>query len=231
MLNLPFPANHEKSKIDNHFAFPARQGGVVLMISLIILVALTIGGLALVRSIDTTNIIAGNLAFQQAATHSAEAGTERAIQSLETFTLAALQSNDFSRAYAAATPAGVWAAAGDAGGNPANWEDYWRTVVDVSLGTAPGTCAGNPSRVCKLAADAAGNIVSYTIQRLCQTTGDPEKTPTGCAAAPERYSDSGNSLRSGVPPLPMMTQYYYRITTRVAGPRNTVSYIQTIVAK
>jgi hypothetical protein len=29
----------------------------------------------------------------------------------------------------------------------------------------------------------------------------------------------------------MITQYYYRITTRTVGPRNTVSYVQTIVAK
>ncbi|MBL0167677.1 MAG: hypothetical protein IPP85_11310 [Propionivibrio sp.] len=50
------------------YLLAARQGGVVLMIALIILVALTIGGIALVRSVSMTSIIAGNLAFQQAAT-------------------------------------------------------------------------------------------------------------------------------------------------------------------
>ena len=60
-------------------SLPDRQGGVVLVVALIILVALMLGGIALVRSVGTTNIIAGNLAFQQAATQSGEAGTEAAI--------------------------------------------------------------------------------------------------------------------------------------------------------
>ena len=36
---------------------------------------------------------------------------------------------------------------------------------------------------------------------------------------------------SGSMPLPQLQKYYYRITTRIAGPRNTVSYIQIIVAR
>ncbi|MBK7423656.1 MAG: hypothetical protein IPJ48_11460 [Propionivibrio sp.] len=65
MLNPLFPA---PSITHKRCTLAARQGGVVLMIALIILVALTIGGIALVRSVSTTSIIAGNLAFQQAAT-------------------------------------------------------------------------------------------------------------------------------------------------------------------
>ena len=60
------------------------QQGVVLVIALIILVAMTLAGIALVRSVDTTNIIAGNIAFQQAAVHSGEAGAEAAIRFIET---------------------------------------------------------------------------------------------------------------------------------------------------
>jgi Tfp pilus assembly protein PilX len=40
------------------------QQGVVLLMALIMLVALTLAGIALVRSVDTTNLIAGNLAFK-----------------------------------------------------------------------------------------------------------------------------------------------------------------------
>jgi len=220
--------------------WPARQHGVVLMISLIILVALTIGGIALVRSVGTTNIIAGNLAFQQAATLSGEAGTEAAIRSIEVgnpsaMTSAALQSDNFVRGYAASTPAGVWTAAGDAAGTPADWGAYWDTVINpintpVVLGCSTGTLPAN-GRVCVLPPDSAGNTVSYTIQRLCQTAGDPLLKPTGCASGTQKSALSGSSLGSGSIPLPQVTQYYYRITTRIAGPRNTVSYIQTIVAR
>jgi Tfp pilus assembly protein PilX len=54
------------------------QSGVVLIIALIVLVAMTLAALALVRSVDTNNLIAGNMAFQQAAKHSADAGVEAA---------------------------------------------------------------------------------------------------------------------------------------------------------
>jgi Tfp pilus assembly protein PilX len=41
------------------------QRGVVLLVALIILVALTLAGVALIRSVDTANIIAGNLSFHR----------------------------------------------------------------------------------------------------------------------------------------------------------------------
>jgi hypothetical protein len=41
---------------------------------------------------------------------------------------------------------------------------------------------------------------------------------------------AGSSKGSGVVALLYNSQIYYRITTRIAGPRNTVSYVQTIVS-
>ncbi|MBL0166956.1 MAG: pilus assembly PilX N-terminal domain-containing protein [Propionivibrio sp.] len=221
MLNPLFPA---PSITHKRCTLAARQGGVVLMIALIILVALTIGGIALVRSVSTTSIIAGNLAFQQAATISGDAGTEAAIRSIElgnplAMSTIALQSDNFARAYSASTPAA---------GNPANWDTYWSTDIDPLPAALPGTCE---NRVCALPVDAVGNTVSYTIQRLCQTAGDPALLPTGCASRSQLASQSGGSLGSGNPQMTQVPQYYYRVTSRIAGPRNTISYIQTIVAR
>src|SRR5450830_1873633 len=61
-----------------------KQRGVIMLIALITLVAMTLAAIALVRSVDTTNIIAGNLAFQQSATNAGDIGSEKAIQWLET---------------------------------------------------------------------------------------------------------------------------------------------------
>src|SRR5262245_55001306 len=57
---------------------PARraQQGVVLFISLIVLVAMTLAGIAGMRSVDTNIIIAGNLAIRSGATSAADAGIE-----------------------------------------------------------------------------------------------------------------------------------------------------------
>lgn len=214
----------------------SRQDGVVLMVALIILVALTLAGIALVRSVDTTNIISGNLAFQQAAVHSGEAGAEAGIRSIElgvagALTTAALQNDNFARAYSASTPATGTLTSSPPMGNPASWDDYWAQVINPNNRTAGCSSASNDGRVCVLPLDAAGNLVSYTIQRLCQTAGDPTSSPTGCASGAQQATPPGGSYASGAVPPAQAPQYYYRITTRVAGPRNTLSYIQTIVAR
>lgn len=209
------------------------------MIALIILVALTIGGIALVRSVSTTSIIAGNLAFQQAATLSGDAGTEAAIRSIElgnpaAMSPAALENDNFARGYVASTPPA---------GNPANWDTYWSTTVNpnpVAMPVVAGACTQpierRPvcicvDRSCTLLTDAVGNTVTYTIQRLCQTAGDPFLKPTGCASRSQLASQSGTGLGPNSAKFAPVPQYYYRITSRIAGPRNTVTYIQTIVAR
>ena len=236
MLSHQFSAG-QRSGAYAHVIGPAGQNGVVLLISLIILVALTIGGIALVRSVDTTNIISGNLAFQQAATHEGEAGTAQAVLFLESiaYPYTELHTDDASNGYTASTPSGVWAAAGDAAGNPADWDAYWSTVIDPvprSLPVTAASCGLGGGRACTLATNPfSGNTVSYTIQRLCAASGDPLLLPTGCARGSQSSSQIGTCLGSGCIPLPKISQYYYRITTRVVGPRNTTSYIQTIVAR
>jgi len=211
---------------------PGKDDGVVLMVALIILVALTISGIALIRSVDTTNIISGNLAFQQSATHAAEMGTEDALATfLQTSAETALYNDSFVDGYAASTPAGVWLAPGDTAGNPdpALWDTYWLAVIDPQPKAAPvaaKSCGHGGGRACTLPTDTAtGNTVSYTIQRLCGASGDPAYGV--CASSSGRYAECH---RLPCAPILMPTQYYYRITSRVSGPRNTISYVQAIVA-
>jgi Tfp pilus assembly protein PilX len=187
----------------------ARQAGVVLMMALIVLVAMTLAGIALVRSVDTSNVIAGNLAFQQAATHAGDAGTEAAVNWLQANnTGTTLYANIFGQGYAASRQ------------DPApsqSWGDFWSAVL-VPAG-----------QVVALAPDAAGNTVSYTIQRLCNATGDPT-SGVGCAVTQSVGAMASSSKTAGTVALLYASQIYYRVTTRIAGPRNTVSYVQTIVA-
>ena len=207
-----------------------RQRGVVLMISLIILVALSIAGIALVRSVDTTNVIAGNLAFQQAATRAADAGTEDAIvnvlQNPGGLSTVELQSD-----HTGATGRGYVASMADNPANAAAWDALWRATINpnpIATPTAPRSCI---ERVCSLPVDAAGNCVSYTIQRMCAQAGDPRLDATGCIRATRKMAGEGEDISAGRKPLSQITQYYYRVTTRVVGPRNTTSFIQTIIAR
>ncbi len=59
-----------------------RQRGVVLFIALLVMVALSLAGIALIRSADTATIVAGNLAFKQAAASAVDRGIEQAVEAL-----------------------------------------------------------------------------------------------------------------------------------------------------
>jgi Tfp pilus assembly protein PilX len=56
-----------------------KQRGVVLLVALIALVALSLSGIALMRSVDTSNIVSGNFAFNEATTQMAEIGSQDAL--------------------------------------------------------------------------------------------------------------------------------------------------------
>jgi hypothetical protein len=56
----------------------SRQRGSALFIALISLVTMTLAGIALVRSVDTINLISGNFSFRQAALHASDLGVEAA---------------------------------------------------------------------------------------------------------------------------------------------------------
>ena len=178
----------------------ASQRGVVLLIALIVLVALTLAGVALIRSVDTTNLIAGNMSLHQSAIHAGERGTEQAIGWLQT--------NNSTTLYTAATgysPARQDPAAGE------SWDKFWASLKSVSGVT-----------------DDAGNTVAYFIHRLCDGPNAPQTV--NCSTPPldpeTTGHNAGDPTRLSTPP-----QVYYRITTRIDGPRHTVAYLQTIVAQ
>jgi Tfp pilus assembly protein PilX len=191
----------------------ARQHGTVLLIALILLVALSLAGIALIRSVSTSNMIAGNLAFQQGATHAADIGVETAVAFLE-----ASSSSGSTALYTSVTSgSGVrYMATRQDPAAGQSWDAFWNA-----------TLAGS-GVVNTLAADAAGNTVSYVIHRLCNATGAP--VYPGCSASPTEAGSAGNSYGAGVVALTSPRQIYYRITTRVTGPRNTLSYVQVVIA-
>ncbi|MBK9609067.1 MAG: hypothetical protein IPO58_22580 [Betaproteobacteria bacterium] len=187
------------------------QGGAVLFIAIIVIVVMTLAGIALVRSIDTSNLIAGNLAFHESATHSGDTGVEAAIAwLLANSTGATLNADSPSNGYAAN---GINAAQSPAVGQ--TWDAYWTATLAARART--------------LSTNTAGNTVSYVIDRMCSFAGSPTAGAT-CAASPLVTAATGNAEVAGKLQLAASSLVYYRITARVAGPRNTVSYVQATVA-
>jgi Tfp pilus assembly protein PilX len=191
---------------------PRAQSGIVLIVALIVLVAMTLAGIAMIRSVDLTNIIAGNLAFKQAATHSGDTGVEAAF--------AFLSANNTGTFLHTHKPDQGYSANGnDPLRSPAagqTWEVYW------------GGANLPASQIRTLPADASGNTVSYIIDRLCANTGSPT-AGANCTASTVASVVSGSGEEAGEKAITSSSAIYYRITVRIAGPRNTVSFIQAMV--
>jgi hypothetical protein len=178
------------------------ERGVVLFVALIVLIVMTLAGLALLRQLGSGTSIAGNVAFKENATSVADRGTEEAMQWLAA-NPALLASNSFANGYHS-----TWAGSVDP--TTFDWDAESRTVV----------------------VNEAGNTVQIYIQRLCQTDGLSALDPA------QRCSDFPNENplrdRGGLtgyhPGLPTaVPQPFYRVTTRVTGPRNTVSFTQVLM--
>ncbi len=189
---------------------PARQRGVTLIVTLIVLVSMLIAMIGLTRSVDTTNIIAGNLSFKQAAVHSGDAGVEAAIAWIEKNAGGGLWMDNQAAAYHSKIE------------NPAagqSWDDYWTNVLQ-------------PWGVITLPQDSAGNTVAYTVHRLCPSPGDPNTPGQVCASSTQQITSTkmSTSQGAGQTALTSLSQQYYRITVQITGPRNTVSYVQAVVA-
>lgn len=186
------------------------QRGVVLIVALVVLVAMSLGGVAIMRSVDTATLIAGNIAFKQRSLQGADIGLETAIKWI----------SDNRTNLNADNPGAAYFSSISAGGTRFAWEN----VASWSGSRLVGT-------------DVAGNEVRYVIHRMCirpgeapnaalQMCGTDIGSTTGVAyAAPtEGSSNVGGSSAYTTPP-----RLYLRVTVRSAGPRNAVSFAQAMV--
>lgn len=198
-----------------------RQRGVVLFITLIALVAMSLAAVALVRSVDTGTIVAGNLSFKQGTLLSADAGIEVA----RTWLLAnkaSLSADQVADGYYASRQAAldITGNATTAVNDDVNWDG-----TNASALTTPKTVLfGSVDK------DSTGNKVSYVIHRLCEIVGSINAPAQSCATS--TTTDSGSTKDA-----PRYDQYgltekqtvYYRVTVRVAGPRNTQTFVQSFL--
>lgn len=225
---------------NSKMASSKHQTGVVLFITLIALVAMTLAAIALMRSVDTGNVVAGNMAFKQGATLAGDAGTEVAINWLSGKITAGNEADlyveDQANGYYPISPKHPW------NGTDTGWDitgngdpaDPNRTLVNWDI----NNCAGLADAAhCMLPSATVPGIpnteIKYVIHRLCETAGDPNLgAPQNCstaatsvagvsAGAKDYTSKSGLSGTTQTP--------HYRITSRIRGPRNTISYIEAIV--
>ena len=188
------------------------QQGVVLFIALIVLVAMSLAGVALLRGVDTGTIIAGNLAFRQTSMHVGDLGIEAARAWLTAQPTADLYIDKPGDSYYA-----TWQENLDLLGNDISKPDYdWSAAFAIPSGSTfePPT----------------GYTVRYVVHRLCENSGDPTGSSANCVkvggTAGTAASGTKGAAAYGTYAISVPTSAMFRITVRVSGPRNAQSYVQ-----
>ena len=201
------------------------ERGVVLFIALLVMVALSLAGIALIRSADTATIVAGNLAFKQAAESAVDRSIEQAIKALFDPTAdPALSSPDITDKKADLAAQNYYACVQNATGTgclPASAPIP--EIPDVLTNTTKFAAAGLNAGLVPV--DAASNKSYYVIERMCANPGLPLGNNCNLSAT-SLGADAGTQHYEG---LVRPGDAYYRVTVRVEGPRNTVAYAQAIL--
>ena len=204
-----------------------QQRGVVLFIALIVMVAMSLAAIALIRSVDTTSQVIGNLAFRQASILPANLAIEDAASGLFVDAggprIANVTADDATQNYFATHKP-----------DDPTWDSKGKLSLPDGVPQPLWTKTAAAALTRQLPADGAGNTITYIVERMCNPdVVAPGNDGTGKAS--EGWCDLGTPKGGGkhtineaaafnFPPQP-----FYRVTVRVDGPQNTVSFLQAML--
>jgi type IV pilus assembly protein PilX len=198
-----YPGTHKKS-----FFYPGdkvRQNGMVsTLMAIIVLVVSLLAALALMRSVDTSNTIAGSLTFRQSALQEAEQAYVDAQQKI-TFTQPTSDNDQSTLGYYAEPQPATSRSSGD--------------IPDILVNETSGFATFTGSN---------GSKISYVVERLCPTSGTA--TPLTCIV-PGASLLGGSLANQNSDNLTFSNGAYaaFRLTVRVDGKKGTTAYVQTFM--
>jgi type IV pilus assembly protein PilX len=202
---------------------PSRRGqhGIVLFIALIVMVALSLAGIALIRSIDTTASVTGNIAFRQAAMLQANWAVEEAVghvyaadSRIDPATLIDTKQDQTAQYYLASFDPAKDSTTTGQPALPAG-------VPDVLWKKGGAWPVANPP-------NGSQNKVKYVIQRMCSTA---IASPADANQAQCELMTPKQSLGTTVGDEAISIGKYplYRVTVRVDGPNNALTFVQAMI--
>jgi type II secretory pathway pseudopilin PulG len=257
-LNRTPPASRaaiQASRLNGH----GRQGGFMLVIALIIMVIMTLSSVAMIVSLRGGISASANIAFRQAATRSADVAVDSAYQWVRTqMTSSTTSLNDglapADVAEATVTPAETTVTAtrvryyatmngADSGCKKDGVADAF-TPTSYRFGETINGADGFPCAT-RVSGNPAGYTIYYVIHRMANTSETAciaAGGAAGCGTCPTagclQPAITGSSTQTGMSqsatgPVFSTTSsneaVYYRITVKVAGPRQNNRYIQGFI--
>jgi Tfp pilus assembly protein PilX len=188
-----------------------RQQGVVLIFSLIVLLILAVGAVALLRSMNDSLVTAGNLAFHRDLVNQGEQALSNVMVEFKT-AAAPLLGQTTSDMIAA---------------------NYKSSALPTNAQGVPTALLGNDATFAAVgtpANDITGATpdvkIRYVIDRMCSVTG--AASSTDCVQS-SSLPTGGTANRNTSVAAPTAT--VYRVSVRVTGPRNTQAFLQTTFTK
>jgi Tfp pilus assembly protein PilX len=187
----------------------ARQKGIALPVMLIMLAVMMISTVYLLRSTNSTTMMASNLAYENSLSKAADLGIHRAYQWLNS----RVNRNEL---WVNVPAAGYVATANPDPAQGVSNPAFWNGAVTI----AP--TAENP------------NTIQYVIHRMCMEQGAYNTATNNCVQTAARQkvqakTRMGDSLSSDAPAYQGKPQLHYVITTRISGPRGGNVMNQAVV--
>lgn len=184
---------------------PSRQGGMVLLVVLVVLAITFLAGMGVMRAADTGNVIAGNFSFQQGAVQASDRALTDALTVVANRVADGAGNTAVSNQYLPTRDTTV-----DSLGVPSSVN--WTTVPCVDeKGVLIADCA----------ADTGNYRVQYVVERMCNS--NPAFADITDIRAKCEYEASDSALTASSIGL------RYRVLIRVRGPRGTERWFEAMV--
>lgn len=192
----------------------SQRGMVATLLAIIVLVATLLAAVALMRSLDTSNTIAGSLAFRQGVIQESErAYTD--VKNSTVFSFAEPASD--TDVPAAGYFSSLQASAATSKGLP---------DILVQQATATATVAGVHAMA---VLPSTQNLVYYVLERLCPATGPADPTKCSVPGATITGGSSSNQSTDKGAPFNSGSTASFRLSVLVKGQKNIVGYTQIIL--
>lgn len=214
-----------------------KQQGVVLFFALLALAVMSIAAVALIRSVDTNALVSGNLVYRQSASMTANVVLEGITEYIAKNVVLDVSTTHHPQL-------GYYANCSQFDTNPdaqvcdgkqlttLTWDDTNSSLV-------PNQTDGNDE--IRNGMDRQGNQIRFVIERMCNfsnaeiNAGTAATDASRCmmASSPnngENCSHNINNMELFKRCVSSSDSPLYRVTLRIAGPKNTVTYLQSFIS-
>ncbi|MFD0914600.1 hypothetical protein [Methylophilus luteus] len=213
-----------------------RQQGLVLFFALLALAVMSIASVALIRSVDTNALLSGNMVFRQTASATSNVALEGITENISKKVSLVNSINHYPQLgyYATCSQFDTQPNALICDGNRLTtmaWDNSNSSLV-------PSQTDGNDE--IRNGIDRQGNEIRYVVERMCSysnaevNAGSAKLDVSRCLMASASgcndgsYNDVNMSKMKDCPDK--SSSPLYRLTLRIAGPKNTLTFMQSFIS-